>query len=140
MAGELAREPRARRIAAQAGATVVRLRDKERILAFIGKNRLYCASAYGQLEPGLFERAEWYVTEENDDYALCLRGQIMQTDALVTMGNPEGVAAILRSLSRPRYLYITCEAQHKEIIRPFFGTEYLQYMLRMVVDRPIVHD
>jgi len=109
-----------------------RLTDKEEILAFLERDRLYAAYAIGDLEAGLFELSDWAGAVRNgrlETLALLYRG--LDPPVLFLMGAPDGLPAILRLILRPRRVYLNCLQEHLPALRAFYRADPPQVMWRM---------
>ena len=119
------------------------LSDKKQILAFLQQDRLYAAYAIGDLEPSLFARCQWFGAE-NDGKMQALRlgsGQALalfftglQPPALFTMGDTDGLAAILASALQPERAYFTCRAEHLPVVKTFYALDEVEEMFRMAIN------
>ncbi len=121
---------------------VKNLRDREEILSFLQQDRLYAAYAIGDLEPSLFARCQWFGAEDNGKtQALALLFTGLNPHALFTMGDTDGVAAILDSALRlgsgqalqPKRAYFTCRAEHLPVVEASYALDEIEKMLRMVI-------
>jgi len=114
---------------------IERFEDKERILAFLQQDRIYAAYAIGDLEPGLFAHCQWFGAEyDGEMQALVLFFTGLQFPALLTMGDIDGVAAILDSALQPERAYFICRANHLPVVKAAYALNEVEEMFRMAVD------
>jgi len=107
----------------------------ERVRALLEPRRLYAAYALGQLSPDLFPLTDCWraIGLESGSGALVVFSRGGLGAALLTMGEPEALAAILSIHPGPRQNYVTCEPGHVETVRRFYQLSAEQPMLRMWV-------
>ena len=110
------------------------LTDKKGILAFLEQDRIYAAYAIGDLEPSLFAQCQWFGAEYNGEtQALALFFTGLRPPALFTMGDGDGVAAILDSALQPRRAYFTCPAEHLPVVEAYYALNEIEEMFRMAI-------
>jgi GNAT superfamily N-acetyltransferase len=110
------------------------LSDKEQILAFLQQDRVYAAYAIGDLEPSLFAQCQWFGAEDDGEMrALTLFFTGLNPPALFTMGDNDGVAAILDSALQPERVYFTCRAEHLPVVEAFYDLDEVEEMFRMTI-------
>jgi ribosomal protein S18 acetylase RimI-like enzyme len=110
------------------------LSNKDEILAFLQQDRVYAAYAIGDLEPSLFAQCQWFGAEEDGKMqALALFFTGLQLPALFTMGDANGVAAILDSALQPERAYFTCRAEHLPVVEAFYDLDEVEEMFRMTI-------
>ncbi len=110
------------------------LNDKEQILAFLQQDRIYAAYAIGDLEPSLFAQCQWFgATDDGETQALALFFTGLQPPALFTMGDTDGVAAILGSTLQPKRAYFTCRAEHLPVVEASYALDEVERMFRMAI-------
>jgi len=110
------------------------LTSKEQILAFLQRDRLYAAYAIGDLEAELFAKSQWFGAEDDgkiQTLALFFTG--LNPPALFTMGNTEGLAAILDSALQPKRAYFTCREKHLPVVKAFYALDEIEKMFRMTI-------
>ena len=113
---------------------VEEIRNKERILAFLDRDRIYAAYAIGDLEPALYAHCRWFVaSREGEPRTLALYFAGLAPHAMVTMGEPEGLAAILSGQFRPDEAYFISPPDHLGAIQQTYRTEPSHDMIRMFV-------
>lgn len=110
------------------------LSDKDEILAFLQQDRVYAAYAIGDLEPSLFAQCQWFGVEDDGEMrALALFFTGLQPPALFTMGDTDGVAAILDSALQPERAYFTCRAEHLPVVEVSYALDEIEEMFRMAI-------
>jgi ribosomal protein S18 acetylase RimI-like enzyme len=126
------------------------LSDKDEILAFLQRDRLYAAYAIGDLEPSLFAQCQWFGAEDDGEtqalrlgsgQALALFFTGLQPPALFTMGDTDGLAAILDSALRlgsgqalqPERAYFMSRPEHLTALEAHYDLGEVQRMLRMAI-------
>lgn len=110
------------------------LNDKEEILAFLRQDRTYAAYAIGDLESSLFTQCQWFGAEyDGKMLALALFFTGLQPPALFTMGDTDGVAAILASALQPERAYFTCPAEHLPVVEASYALDEVEEMFRMAI-------
>jgi len=110
------------------------LTNKDEILSFLQQDRLYAAYAIGDLEPSLFAQCQWFGAEYDGEMrALTLFFTGLQPPALFTMGDADGVAAILDSALQPERAYFTCRAEHLPVVEAFYDLDEVEEMFRMAI-------
>jgi len=111
------------------------LTDKKQILAFLQQDRIYAAYAIGDLEPSLFAQCQWFGAEDAGKLrALALFFTGLNPPALFTMGDTDGVAAILASALQPRRAYFTCRAKHVPAVEASYALDEVEEMFRMTIN------
>jgi GNAT superfamily N-acetyltransferase len=110
------------------------LTNKEQILAFLQQDRLYAAYAIGDLEPSLFAQCQWFgVEDDGKTQALALFFTGLNPPALFTMGDDDGLAAILDSALQPKRAYFTCRAEHLPVVEASYALDEIEMMFRMAM-------
>ncbi len=111
-----------------------RLTDKEKILNFLETDRLYAAYAIGDLEPELYKLTEWMgVDDAGELRAIALLYKGFDFPVLFLMGEPTGLASVLRLGMRPQRAYLTCKNRHMPTVKAFYRAETPIPMWRMTV-------
>jgi ribosomal protein S18 acetylase RimI-like enzyme len=110
------------------------LSNKDEILAFLQRDRLYAAYAIGDLEPSLFAQCQWFGAEDNGKLrALALLFTGLDPHALFTMGDNDGLAVILGSALQPERAYFMSRPEHLKVLEARYELGAVQQMLRMVI-------
>ncbi|HZP27148.1 MAG TPA: GNAT family N-acetyltransferase [Dehalococcoidia bacterium] len=112
---------------------VQRLSDRDRLRQLLRADWPYSAYALGQLEPGLFERTSWWLASSEAGQGLVLHASGGLGPALVTLGDPEAVSAILHLHPGPRFSFATFQVAHKEVAERHFILMRKTLMQRMAV-------
>jgi ribosomal protein S18 acetylase RimI-like enzyme len=112
---------------------VRRLGDQEAIRRLLEARPAYAAYALGQLEPRLFLLSRWWLAEGDGGRALLLHSRGGLGNALFAMGEAAPLKALLCLHPGSRYAFVTCEAEHIEVLRRFFFLSQEQLLLRMKV-------
>jgi GNAT superfamily N-acetyltransferase len=117
-----------------------KLTDKDEILHFLETDRFYAAYAIGDLEPALFAQSEWVGAEQDEQLCtIALHFKGLDPPALFLMGDPSGLATILRLGMRPPRIFVTCQEQHLPAVRAFYRTDPPELMWRMVIRQDDFH-
>ena len=93
----------------------------------------YTAYALGQLEPGLFERARWFLAQGPSGQGLVTHSRGGLGDASFVVGDPLAIAAILSIEPGPTQSYVTCQPQHLDALKRVYQLANRQPMMRMSV-------
>ena len=109
------------------------LRGRDEIRDQLSARPDYTAYAIGQLEPGLFERTEWYSAYGDTGAGLVLHSRGGLGDAMFVSGDSGAVAAVVSLYPGPRTTYLTCQPQHLDALRHRYHLSNQQPMIRMVV-------
>jgi ribosomal protein S18 acetylase RimI-like enzyme len=111
-----------------------KLTDKNEILRFLETDRLYAAYAIGDLEPALFAQSEWVGAERDGQvHTIALLFEGLDPPALFLMGDPAGLASILRLGLRRRRVFLTCRQRHLAVVQAFYHTDPPDLMWRMTI-------
>jgi len=116
--------------------------EKERILAFLEKDRVWAGYAICDLEPELFSKCEWYAAYSSGKMiSLCLYFKGFETPTQITFGNKTGINGILEKIA-PKHVYVHALPALKKILTEYYSLDNLKLMKRMVVNkqlfRPVV--
>lgn len=104
-----------------------------RLFAILNRERLYAAYAIGDLDPVLFPDTRWYVAEEDGTSALGLLFTGLSFPIIFTMGDADGVAAILAQSLRPATAYFNCRAEHLPAVTHYYQLDERHKMWRMAL-------
>jgi RimJ/RimL family protein N-acetyltransferase len=114
--------------------------DKAQILAYLETDRLYAAYAIGDLEAQMFEQSRWAgAWQAGQPRALVLYFGGLAIPALLMMGAPGGLRAILRSVLCPPRVYLTLRTPHLPVARESYAWERLTPMWRMAIEHTRFH-
>jgi RimJ/RimL family protein N-acetyltransferase len=119
--------------AEQVRFVVRRLYDPGAIRALLEPRRIYAAYAIGQLAPGLFPHVRCWFAESGEEEGLVLHSAGGLGDAMLTLGHPQAVDAILRLHRGPRQNFATCEPEHVTPVERYFRISHQNAMMRMTV-------
>jgi len=109
--------------------------DKEKILAFLEKDRVWAGYAICDLEPKMFSQCEWYAAFSNGKIiSLCLHFKGFETLTQITFGNNLGINKILEKIA-PKKVYAHFLPTHKEALSLYYTFERLRLMKRMVTTK-----
>jgi ribosomal protein S18 acetylase RimI-like enzyme len=109
------------------------LQSRDRIRSLLKSNVDYTAYALGQLEPGLFERTQWYRAYGDTGTALVLHSRGGLGDATFLLGDPDAAAAILSIYPGTTTTYATCQPHHLQSLTKVFRLSNQQPMIRMAI-------
>jgi GNAT superfamily N-acetyltransferase len=116
--------------------TTTELADKAEILSFLETDRGYAAYLIGDLEPALYADCTWAgAAREGRIEALALHYRGLDPAALVLMGEPEGLRAILDHTLAPERVYLTCRPEMLDLTRAFYAWDEITPMWRLVLNR-----
>jgi ribosomal protein S18 acetylase RimI-like enzyme len=121
---------------AESDISVAPTRDRALLRAFLERDRLRAAYAICDLDPREFGRTRWGVASRGGEtIAVVLEYTGLTPQPLFVMGEPEGIAEILRQVVRPRLVYLAADASQLPAIEAIYRIDPGPPMLRMVVDR-----
>lgn len=111
-----------------------RLTDEDEILAFLRQDEVYAAYAIGDLEPEMFALST-FVGALHDGHlrAIVLHFRGLPVPALVLLGEPAGVRAVLDEELRPQRVYLTLRARHRVPVETHYTWERMVPMWRMAL-------
>jgi len=125
---------RARTAAKQRAEYVVeRLADPEAIRPLLAGQRAYAAYALAHLEPRLFLRSEWWHARGPQGQALVVHARSGLGPALVALGDPQALDALLRLHPGPRLTFATFQIDHLTVAQRHFALSRQGPSLRMSV-------
>jgi ribosomal protein S18 acetylase RimI-like enzyme len=111
-------------------------RDRALLRAFLERDRIRAAYAVCDLDPREFGKTRWGVaTRDGAPIAVVLEYTGLTPQPMFVMGDPDGIARILRDVIRPRLAYLAADASHLAAVEQTYRLEPGPPMLRMVVDR-----
>jgi ribosomal protein S18 acetylase RimI-like enzyme len=111
-------------------------RDRDMLRALLEVDRLFAAYAICDLDEREFGRTRWGLAiEAGEPIALALEYSGLAPQPLFVMGDPEGVAAILRDVIRPRTAYLATLPPQLAAIEAVYQIDPGPPMVRMWVDR-----
>ncbi|MEW6232348.1 MAG: GNAT family N-acetyltransferase [Chloroflexota bacterium] len=113
---------------------IKKLTERQQILEVLSTDRLYAAYAIGDLEPGFFEECAWYGAESAGRVvSLCLHYRGLYPNAFFTVGEEEGVRAILSGALGPWRAYFSSRYEHLPALREFYNLGPLERLIRLAV-------
>lgn len=110
--------------------------DKREIYAFVQRDRVYAAYAIGDLEVAMFADTSWYLVEaDGAARGLALLYGGLKPPILLTMGEPDAVAAALAVMPLPECIYMAAQCEHLPAIERVydFSADRVRRMVRMNV-------
>jgi ribosomal protein S18 acetylase RimI-like enzyme len=111
-------------------------RDRAFLRMFLERDRLLAAYAICDLDDREFARTRWGVAMDGrDPVAIALEYNGIAPQPLFVMGDPDGIAAVLRELIRPRAAYLAALPDHLPRVESLYRVEAGPQMVRMWVDR-----
>ncbi|MFA7297835.1 MAG: GNAT family N-acetyltransferase [Dehalococcoidia bacterium] len=123
--------------AAEAGARylVRRMRNPRELDRLMADERTYAAYAVAQLEPMLFEESQFWAAEGPTGRALLMHSDAGMGRAIVTIGDPAALDALLSLHPGPASNYLATGApEHMPVIERHFAVSGAVAMRRMAVD------
>ena len=112
---------------------VERLADPEAIRPLLAGQRAYAAYALAHLEPRLFPRSEWWHARGPQGQALVVHSHSGLGPALVALGDPQALDALLRLHPGPRLTFATFQLDHLAVAQRHFVLSRQGPSLRMSV-------
>ena len=114
----------------------VATRDRLVLLHFLDQDRLRAAYAICDLDDKEFHRTKWGIAyERGEPVAVVLEYGGLTPQPLFVMGDPEGVASVLRDVIRPRIVYLAGDVSHLPAVERYYRIDSGTQMVRMVVNR-----
>lgn len=111
-------------------------RDRVLLREFLEQDRLFAAYAICDLDEREFSRTRWGVAlERGRPIAVALEYTGQAPQPLFVMGDPDGIAAILRDVIRPRIAYLAARAELLPDLESLYRFDPGPQMVRMWVDR-----
>ena len=110
--------------------------DRVLLRAFLERDRLYAAYAICDLDLREFGRTRWGAAFDGDQLlAVALEYAGFSPQPLFVMGDPDGVAAVLRDVIRPLAAYLAALPVHLPAVERVYRVAGGPPMVRMWVDR-----
>jgi RimJ/RimL family protein N-acetyltransferase len=110
--------------------------DKEKILAFLERDRVWAGYAICDLEPALFSLCEWYAAYSNENIiSLCLYFKGFETPTQITFGSGLGIGKIFENIDAPKHIYAHFLPTHKKAIIEHYSFDKLKLMKRMAITK-----
>lgn len=119
------------------GAIVARATtDRELLRGFLERDRLFAAYAICDLEDREFARTGWGVARVGDEVvAVALEYRGLTPQPLFVMGDPDGIAVVLRDVLKPRVAYLAALPESLPAVGRHYRIDPSPSMIRMWVDR-----
>jgi len=112
--------------------------DKEKILAFLEKDRVWSGYAICDLEPELFSQCEWHAAYSNGKViSLCLYFKGFEAPTQITFGNDLGISKIIESIAAPKHVYAHFLSTHKKVLTKYYKFDKLKLMKRMAITKEL---
>lgn len=111
-------------------------RDRDLLLAFMQRDRLYAAYAIADMDDAEFARTKWGMAfEGGTPIAVVMEYRGISPQPLFVMGDPDGVSAILRDVIRTRIAYLASKPDIVPAVAEHYRVDAPGEMVRMSVDR-----
>jgi ribosomal protein S18 acetylase RimI-like enzyme len=111
-------------------------RDRDVLLRFLSRDRLYAAYAIADMDDREFSRTRWGLAiDEGTIVAVCMEYSGLSPQPLFVMGDPAGVRAILATVIRTRTAYLAAMPEHIPAVAELYRIDPGPRMVRMWVDR-----
>lgn len=115
---------------------VEQTRDRDLLRAFLEHDRLGAAYAICDLEEREFAKTRWGIARRGGEpVAVVLEYRGLSPQPLFAMGEPDGVAAVLKEEITPRLVYLAADSSHLPAIEQLYRIDAGPPMLRMWVNR-----
>ncbi|HJN92672.1 MAG TPA: GNAT family N-acetyltransferase [Dehalococcoidia bacterium] len=108
-------------------------RDEEQLLQLLSPHRLFAAYALAQLEPDAFRYTQWWLSRHQGQISLVCHSRAGLGDATFSLGDPEGVAAILSIHPGQYQTFATAKPEHITALEEAYSLTGARTMLRMHV-------
>jgi ribosomal protein S18 acetylase RimI-like enzyme len=110
--------------------------DRVLLREFLERDRLFAAYAICDLAEREFPRTRWGIATAGDELvAVGLEYSGLTPQPMFVMGDPDGIAAILKDVVRPRAAYVAAKAESLPAVGRHYRVEPGPEMIRMWVDR-----
>lgn len=111
-------------------------RDRELLQRFLNHDRLFAAYAIADTDDTEFARTRWGVAfEDGEPVSVVLEYRGISPQPLFVMGDPDGVASILRDVIRTRVAYLAAKPDLVPAVRRHYRLDIGAEMVRMSVNR-----
>jgi RimJ/RimL family protein N-acetyltransferase len=126
-------------VAAAGRSTAMEVRettDRTLLRGFLGRDRIFAAYAICDLDEREFGKTRWGVAlVDGTPVAVALEYTGPTPQPLFVMGEPDGIAAVLRAVIRPRVAYCAALPDSLVAVGSLYRVEAAPQMVRMAVDR-----
>ncbi len=124
------------RVAPERRLEVRSTRDRELLHRILNRDRLFAAYAIADTDDMEFARTRWGVAfEDGEPTAVVMEYRGISPQPLFVMGEPGGVASILRDVIHTRVAYLAAKPGLVPAVREHYRVEPGAEMVRMSVDR-----
>jgi len=111
-------------------------RDRDLLLRFLDKDRLFAAYAIADMDDSEFPRTRWGIAfDEGEPVAVAMEYRGLSPQPLFVMGTPAGVRAVLGDTIRTRIAYLAALPGVAGAITDLYQVDAGALMSRMWVDR-----
>jgi ribosomal protein S18 acetylase RimI-like enzyme len=111
-------------------------RDRDLLLEFLGRDRIFAAYAIADMDDLEFGRTRWGLAFDGDlPVAVAMEYRGISPQPLFVMGDPYGVGAVLRDIIRTRVAYLAAKADVVPAVGAHYRVDGAADMVRMHVDR-----
>jgi RimJ/RimL family protein N-acetyltransferase len=114
-----------------------RLHDRERIRSILETERTWTVYALADLEPGLFENAQWFCTANHDEPGLGLFFSGFAMPVLITIGTASALESVIEEIIEdldPRAIYAAVKPEVMALLTERYRVVEEKKMQRMVFD------
>lgn len=111
---------------------IVRRRDPQALAAQLRGERYTAAYALAQLEPGAWERSEWWSCRTPQGEAVVCHSHAGLGEATSLFGAPEGIELILGLHPGPARTFVICEPRHLPALQKAHALSTCLQMTRML--------
>lgn len=116
--------------------TVRSTRDRDLLLSFLDRDRLFAAYAIADMDDTEFSRTSWGLAFDGDEpVAVVMEYRGLSPQPLFVMGAPDGIAAALTDTIRPRAAYLAAKPDAVPAVAELYRVDRGAEMARMSVDR-----
>jgi ribosomal protein S18 acetylase RimI-like enzyme len=110
--------------------------DRVLLREYLERDRLFAAYAICDLGEREFPRTRWGIATTGDrPVAVAMEYGGLTPQPLFVMGDPDGIAAILKDIVRPRAAYVAAKRESLPAVAQHYRVEPGPEMIRMWVDR-----
>jgi ribosomal protein S18 acetylase RimI-like enzyme len=111
-------------------------RDREALLAFLERDRIFAAYAIADMDDLEFARTRWGLAFEGGlPVSLVMEYRGISPQPLFAMGDADGVSAILHDIIRTRMAYLATKPEVVPAVEAYYRVDAAADMVRMHVDR-----
>ncbi|MDQ3881523.1 MAG: GNAT family N-acetyltransferase [Chloroflexota bacterium] len=111
--------------------------DRDEIVAFLRRDRLYAAYPLGDIDAPGRERSTFAIAYDGErrPIALAMHQEGLVPQPLFVMGDADGCSAILGDVVRPREAYFASRIEHQRALAAHYELDTPSLLLRLAVDR-----